>query len=121
MKSKMKLKKEVKLIIIGIGCLITIFIVLSLCKNSSIVSNKKLKGEKLTSGLYKYDTKEKESLQMNIINNNIYYLTNNERTFKLHEIDIYTNETKEVGTINDSISKKIDSFKENVIFNIKDL
>ena len=105
MKSKRKLKKEVKLILIGILCLIIILIiVLSLGKkNSTNNSNKELKGEKLISGLYKYETKEKESLQINVINDSIYYLTNNEKTYKLNKIDIYTNKTHEVGTINDSI------------------
>ena len=105
MKSKRMLKKEVKLILIGILCLIIILIIVFSLgkKNSTNNSNKELKGEKLISGLYKYETKEKESLQINVINDSIYYLTNNEKTYKLNKIDIYTNKTNEVGTINDSI------------------
>ena len=105
MKSKRKLKKEVKLAIIGILCLITILvIVFSLGKkNSTNDSIKELKGEKLINGLYKYETKEKESLQINVIGDSIYYLTNDERTYKLNIIDIYTNKTHEVGTIKNSI------------------
>ena len=105
MKSKRKLKKEVKLILIGILCLITILIIIFSLgkKNSTNDSNKELKGEKLISGLYKYETKEKESLQINVINDSIYYLTNNEKIYKLNKIDIYTNKTHEVGTISDNL------------------
>ena len=108
----MKLKKQVKFVLIGIICLITILVIILLLGKSNSEnagndsknnSNKELKGEKLISGLYKYVTKEKESLQINVIGSNIYYLTNDEKTYKLNELNIYTNETKEIGTIKDSI------------------
>ena len=112
MENKMKLKKGAKLVILGIICLIIILVViLLLSKNKDTDnSNKQLTGEKLINGLYKYDTGKKDSLQVNIIDNNIYYLSNNERTYKLNEINVFTNKTKEIGTINDSICFLSDYF-----------
>ena len=118
---KKKVKKEIKLIILGIVCLIVILMLLNRNNgnNKKIDANKKLAGHKIISGLYEYNFEEKNSIQnVSIKNNNIYYLTDNESTYKLYEIDIYTNKTKEVGTLESDVCLLNDyyltSFKGNM-------
>ena len=97
---KIKLKKEINYFIIGITILILIFIIL-MVKTSN---NKELTGNKIVDGVYLYQLKEKNYVQNVIIkDNNIYYITGNGDTYKLYELDIYKNETKEIGTIKSDV------------------
>ena len=97
---KIKLKKEINYFIIGITILILIFIIL-MVKTSN---NKELTGNKIVDGVYLYQLKEKNYVQNVIIkDNNIYYITGNGDTYKLYELDIYKNETKEIGTIESDV------------------
>lgn len=90
-------KKNIKWMLLVVIVLILIVV---LFLNRNILFNKKLVGNKLTNGLYEYKLDETSGVQNVIIKNNkIYYLTNNDYTYYLKELDIYTNKTKVVGSI----------------------
>ena len=92
-----KIKKNIKWILLVV--IIPILIVV-LFLNRNILFNKKLVGNKITNGLYEYKLDETSGIQNVIIKNDkVYYLINNDYTYKLKELDIYTNKTKEIGSI----------------------
>lgn len=95
-----KLKNIIIILIVVIVLLITGWLLL----NRENIINKELAGEKITSGLYLYNIKDNDNIQKAIVNdNNIYYLTNNEDIYKLYKLNIYTNKSKEIGSIESDI------------------
>ena len=81
-------------------CIIAILIVIYLL-NNKVCFNKKLMGNKVTNGVYKYTINENNYVQdIAVQNNNLYYLVDENDKYILKAVDIYKNETKDVGTIN---------------------
>lgn len=92
--------KKLLLILVGVLCIGIIVIIIFLLNNKDN-SNKILVGTKVTDGVYKYKIEEDSYVQnIAIKDNNIYYMVNDDDTYKLNNINIYKNGNKEVGTIN---------------------
>ena len=93
-RSKIKYKNIIILLLIIIVIISVIFIV----KPKSKVE-KKLKGNKVSDGLYLYDI-NKESIQsINVFDDNIYYITSENDKYSLYEINIYNNKTNKLGSV----------------------
>ena len=93
-------KKKLLLILVGVLCIGIILIIIFLLNNKDN-SNKILVGTKVIDGVYKYKIEEDSYVQnIAIKDNNIYYMVNDNDTYKLNNINIYKNGNKEVGTIN---------------------
>lgn len=93
-RSKIKYKNIIILLLIIIVIISVIFII----KPKSKVE-KKLKGNKVSDGLYLYDI-NKESIQsINVFDDNIYYITSDNDKYSLYEINIYNNKTNKLGSV----------------------
>lgn len=104
MEKQKKSKKAAVLILLGMICVIAIIAVVCFLNNKNNKKDddniKNLAGERIASGLYVYNLEEKNSIQnLSVKDEKVYYLTNKENTYKLYEIDIYTNKTKEIGSV----------------------
>ena len=86
-------------------CIIVIIIVIRsslLLKNN----NKDLVGDKIINSLYSYNIKD-NAQSINIIDNNLYYLTNKDDEYQLYKLDIYTKKSKEIITSEDAAVKDL--------------
>ena len=100
MKSKRRMKRNVKIILIlVIGIIMIITVSLVFCGK-----NKKIALNNLTSGLYTYKINDNYSIQnTSVRDNKIYYLIDDNGKYKYYSLDIYTNKVVEKATFNDDM------------------
>ena len=88
---------------------IGLLLILSMCAFGFtyyyLYGNKELAGEKITDGVYLYDTKVGDyNRSISVYDGNIYSLVEIDKNYELYKYDLYKNENKRIGVV-DSLEK----------------